>query len=250
MFYIGSVYSIILIFTLTFQAIHSALWESKTTEVNDIYTDYGVDVSTPIHHFLDKKKNPWFYKQYQDLMAACYKFYDKISCDATERARLQMSIDQPRSQHNYTDIGFMKTRAPKRAYEAIIEFYNKFKGNDVAEDWPHGNTYVNNWEAPTTMLNFENRNFRGGFDTKQVIWDAVQPVIEEWVGRKVVPVSLYGIRIYYSNAVLATHVDRLPLISSAIIQVDQDLDEPWPIEVYGRNGKATNVSVSLLSFNV
>lgn len=55
--------------------------------------------------------------------------------------------------------------------------------------------------------------------------------------------SLYGIRIYTENSVLATHVDRLPLVSSAIINVAQDVDEPWPIEVYGHDGKATNVTM-------
>jgi prolyl 4-hydroxylase len=43
--------------------------------------------------------------------------------------------------------------------------------------------------------------------------------------------------------VLATHVDRLPLVSSAIINVAQDVDEPWPVEVYGHDGKATNVTM-------
>jgi hypothetical protein len=43
--------------------------------------------------------------------------------------------------------------------------------------------------------------------------------------------------------VLATHVDRLPLVSSAIINVDQDLDEPWPLEVIGHDGKAHNVTM-------
>jgi len=28
----------------------------------------------------------------------------------------------------------------------------------------------------------------------------------------------------------------------AIINVAQDVDEPWPLEVYGHDGKATNVS--------
>lgn len=42
---------------------------------------------------------------------------------------------------------------------------------------------------------------------------------------------------------MATHVDRLPLVSSAIINVAQDLDEPWPLEVYGHDGKATNVTM-------
>jgi prolyl 4-hydroxylase len=55
--------------------------------------------------------------------------------------------------------------------------------------------------------------------------------------------SLYGIRIYKEGAVLASHVDRLPLVSSAIINVDQDLDEPWPLEVIGHDGVAVNVTM-------
>ena len=45
------------------------------------------------------------------------------------------------------------------------------------------------------------------------------------------------------GAVLATHVDRMPLISSAIVNVAQDVDEPWPIEVIGHDGKAHNVTM-------
>lgn len=220
-----------------------ALKHGSCSESTDIFKDYGVDVTYPTHHYLDKKTNPYFFQQYKELMAGCYKFYDKESCDATERARLQMSLDQPRSQHNYTDIGFKKIRAPKSVMDPLLEFYNRNKGKDVPEGWSHGYTYVNVWDAPSSMISFENKNFRGGYDTKQKIWDAVQPIIEEWVGRKVVPVSLYGIRLYSNNSILAPHADRLPLISSAIINVDQDVDEPWPIEVYGRNGKATNVTV-------
>lgn len=45
------------------------------------------------------------------------------------------------------------------------------------------------------------------------------------------------------GAVLAPHVDRLPLVSSAIVNVAQDVDEPWPIEVYGHDGRAYNVTM-------
>ncbi len=38
-------------------------------------------------------------------------------------------------------------------------------------------------------------------------------------------------------------MDRFPLITSAIINVDQDVDELWPLEVYDRNGVALNVSM-------
>lgn len=54
---------------------------------------------------------------------------------------------------------------------------------------------------------------------------------------------MYGIRVYKEGAILAPHVDRLPLVSSAIINVDQDVDEPWPLEVIGHDGIAHNVTM-------
>lgn len=38
-------------------------------------------------------------------------------------------------------------------------------------------------------------------------------------------------------------VDRLPLVNSAIIQVAQDVDEPWPLEVYDHSGMAYNITL-------
>ena len=46
-----------------------------------------------------------------------------------------------------------------------------------------------------------------------------------------------------TDAILAPHVDRLPLVASAIINVDQDVDEPWPLEVIGHDGRARNVTM-------
>ena len=54
------------------------------------------------------------------------------------------------------------------------------------------------------MVSFEDSSFRDGIETKQLLWKHVQPVIEEWVGRKVEPTSLYGIRIYTDKSILAT----------------------------------------------
>jgi len=42
---------------------------------------------------------------------------------------------------------------------------------------------------------------------------------------------------------LTPYVDRKSLVSSVIINVDQDVDEPWPLEVYGRDGKAVNITM-------
>ena len=50
--------------------------------------------------------------------------------------------------------------------------------------------------------------------------------------------NYFEFRIDFFNS-----VDRFPLVTSAIINVDQDVDEPWPLEVYGHDGMATNVTM-------
>jgi len=45
--------------------------------------------------------------------------------------------------------------------------------------------------------------------------------------------------------VLAPHVDRAPLVISAIVNVAQDVDEPWPLEVYGHDGRAYNITMEV-----
>ena len=58
-------------------------------------------------------------------------------------------------------------------------------------------------------------------DLKAKIWDTAVDSVREWTGQDLTTSSLYGIRVYKSGAVLAPHVDRLPLVSSCIINVAQ-----------------------------
>ena len=94
------------------------------------------------------------------------------------------------------------------------------------------------------MVSVEDTSLRGGgHRLKGAIWDAAKDTIQEWTDQELTQCSLYGIRVYTEGAVLATHVDRLPLVSSAIVNVAQDVDEPWPIEVIGHDGLAHNVTM-------
>ena len=94
------------------------------------------------------------------------------------------------------------------------------------------------------MVSVEDSKLRGGgYGLKTAIWEAAREIISEWTGNELTQTSLYGIRVYQAGAMLATHVDRLPLVSSAIINVAQDVDEPWPLEVIGHDGKAANVTM-------
>jgi prolyl 4-hydroxylase len=101
----------------------------------------------------------------------------------------------------------------------------------------------NHWEVPSTMLSVEDDEFEGGgYVLKQHIWNTARDTLQEWTGYRQAECSLYSIRIYYEGAMLAPHVDRLPLVASAIINVDQDVDKPWPLEAIGYDGKAHNVT--------
>jgi hypothetical protein len=63
----------------------------------------------------------------------------------------------------------------------------------------------------------------------------LQPIHEEFAGVELEPGNIYGLRVYREGNVLEMHVDRPEaLIVSAVVQVAQDLDEPWPLVVeYG-----------------
>jgi hypothetical protein len=78
---------------------------------------------------------------------------------------------------------------------------------------------------------------------KEAIWEAAKPIVEEWTGMELQPTSLYGIRAYTEGAVLNPHADRVPLVSSCIVNVAQDVDEDWVLEVYDREGNAVNVTM-------
>lgn len=183
---------------------------------------------------------------YDEFLQSCIrKFGNRGSrCVQNERDRIAMSLRQPQSMTNYTKLGFTKIKAPAKVWKLIQEFWQKNKDVRKPEQWGIGNTYTNNWNAPTYMVSVEDGALRGGGATlKQHIWDAARDTVQEWTGEQLTQCSLYGIRIYTEGSILATHVDRLPLVSSAIINVAQDLDEPWPLEVYGHDGKATNVTM-------
>ena len=154
------------------------------------------------------------------------------------------SYEHTSPTQNYTDVGFKKVPAPAPVFQLLSDYWNKHRDRGQKEDWPQGNTYVNHWAAPTYMVSVEDTKLRGGgYGIKKKIWEGVQPILEEWTGMELEPSSMYGIRKYTTGAILSPHADRNPLITSCIINVAQDTDEPWPLEVYGRDGLAYNVTM-------
>lgn len=130
-------------------------------------------------------------------------------------------------------------------WKLLSDFYETNKDKAEEEEWPKGDIHTNHWKSPTFKINlFEGEKFEGGGDELvDKLYSIAQPIIEEWTGQRLKPVSIYGVRIYKTDSVLSPHVDRHPLISSAIINIDQDIDEDWPLEVIDRDGIAKHISM-------
>ena len=162
-----------------------------------------------------------------DHVAPLYKNYisgcDKATvarghparCNQHDNQRLMMNEHQPASVYNYTKLGFQKTRAPKELFDIIKAFYIRNKHRATTE-WSDINTYHNMWEAPPTIFHLNQEKDGGGVGMQAKIWNMAKPIMERWTGQMLSPVSLYGIRTYHNNSILAPHVDRMPLVISAI----------------------------------
>ncbi|HBP20512.1 MAG TPA: hypothetical protein DEA08_22310, partial [Planctomycetes bacterium] len=67
---------------------------------------------------------------------------------------------------------------------------------------------------------------------KAQVHQTLQELAEAWVGRYLEPTYVYGIRRYHRGTSLTCHRDRLAThVVSAILNVDQEVDEPWPLEI-------------------
>lgn len=139
-------------------------------------------------------------------------------------------VDENREnlQHyqNFTDTDFKKQRVPTDAWEKLYSYWQTY--NHEREEEEFEGTIVNHWKVPVYMIDL---NVQEESDTvESEIYDMVKQELEEWTGMEQRPVSLYGIHVYERGAILAPHTDDFPLVTSVIINVDQDVDEPWPLE--------------------
>ena len=226
---------------------------------------YGVDHSFPTHWNFPTDKSKMSSEMiakselYDNYLLGCRDYYrkDEYACVDSEKDRLEMNRNQPPVMQNYTTFGFQKTKAPSDLMKSLKEFMNNNKEDNYNDEkWHPGDTHINHWKSKTYLLNVQDpRHIGGGMRLKNQIWNTAKDILSDWVNKdntsgssnriELSPASLYGIRTYTKGSILAPHVDRLPLVISAIINVDQNLEkgEEWPLEIYGHDGVAYNVTL-------
>lgn len=81
-------------------------------------------------------------------------------------------------------------------------------------------------------------------NTLDDIFQRLLPMAERWIGNKIklIGAQVYGIRKYTRGATLAQHVDHLRThVISAILNIKQDVDEDWPLQIYDHDGRLHNI---------
>jgi hypothetical protein len=195
-----------------YTAFDSASWaitskESSKTKigphVQELYDKFIKDCNAAVHsmeglvHHSDALKNK-----------------DGI-CGFQDEYRIKMNSEQPGSVYNYTKEGYKKIKCPEELLAIVKEFWES--NRDRAEiEWKDYNVYHNAWESPPTIAHLNQARTGGSKDLQAKIWELVKPVLQNWTGHYLSPVSLYGIRVYHDGSILTPHVDRMPLITSAI----------------------------------
>ena len=77
---------------------------------------------------------------------------------------------------------------------------------------------------------------------KLEIIEEMRLILEEWTEQRLKHTSTFGIRVYKRDAMLINHVDQWEThIASAVLQIAQDVEEGWPLEILDKFGNAALV---------
>ena len=138
----------------------------------------------------------------------------------------------------YTKVGFEKRKAPVNLFKLVKAIYSKNKWVPEACEFMTGIIsgcfkFIDDGfechaekQSPTFMLGL-------GAELEAKIAQTLKPLAETWSGIDELKLGkVYGIRRYTNGRYLTSHVDRADThIISAIINVGQKLNTPWPLYI-------------------
>jgi hypothetical protein len=227
-----------------------------TTAPKDAADDsYGFDRSFPIQHDKLLDDGPFDHRErqqfYDNFMAGCQAQETSKQksglCNQAEADRIATNSLQPSKMRNYTQLGFEKVIAPTKLVESLKRFWKKNRQNyhPTSSKFEIGSTYINHWETHHHIMNIDDEQFQSKH-LRTLIWDETKPILEKWAGGvELSPSSLSGVHIFTEKTVMPHRLDTLPFVINAIIHVADEVDAPWPIEVYGHDGKSRNVTLEV-----
>lgn len=161
---------------------------------------------------------------------------EKDTWNVWHQSRLMKNLFQPNVVPAFTPVGFKKTRLNPELFSEIKEFYERREPYQVKEK-PVG-PCINQEISPTYMINLSPQ-------LQNKIYKEMQNVLEKWSGTELRGTSLYGIRKYTAGNELRMHVDTIEThVISAIVNVAQDVDEDWELEILDHDGNLHKIAMA------
>lgn len=138
----------------------------------------------------------------------------------------------------FASEGFKVMDAPKELWQRLRANYQAHKNTPNIENFPNGHLHVDEAHKPRFIGNAEQQRLN------DEVTAALKPICEAWSNVSLIPTSTYGVRVYTNGSTLFMHADTAGThIISAILHIDDDLDEPWPLEIEDHQGKLHALSL-------
>jgi hypothetical protein len=129
--------------------------------------------------------------------------------------------------------GYLIVKQPAQMHKELLGFLDRFRKEKKIEK--HGKipgNYMND-----DFVKILKADLDSDWAFRLRILEHMTPILEAWANSTLEHTSTYGIRIYQRGSLLLDHIDRHSThIISAVVQVDQDCDEGWPLTAEGEDG--------------
>lgn len=177
----------------------------------------------------------------EDVTVRWFDTYLQYANDAFER-KLSIMKDRRRADYHklsdvpkFTKEGFIVKPVPAELFAEITSFNEKSKDKEK-DEYEEGGILENIISSKKHRIATSLRQITR--DLRTSIINYIQPELETWTGLELFPTYVYGIRTYRRGAELKMHKDTLQTnIISVIINVDQEVDEPWALQIKNHEGE-------------
>lgn len=149
--------------------------------------------------------------------------------------RLGLNYVQPQCVHAVTTSGFKLLKMPVDTFSWLRNWYDKMR--ETAEYEGPGGPCMNQHVAPAEVAHLPS-------DMKDRLAEELKPILRDWYGGDLFMTSIYGVRKYTNGSVLRMHVDTVSThVVSAIINVDQEVEEDWKLVILDHEDHEHSVSM-------
>jgi prolyl 4-hydroxylase len=147
----------------------------------------------------------------------------------------------------FGETPFKKVKLSKEMWFEVLLEYNRARFNDISNNSyfePEYDAFA--CDGAIAMVNHEEPFALTSYVDKQKLRDwsvHLQPIAEEWSGKKLRFHTAFGIRSYQKDSILCCHRDNIDThVISAIIFVDEYPDVKWPLDFIDHEGKHHQVT--------